>query len=227
MMQIDVLTLFPDMFSSPLNESLLKRARDKGIFEFAAHQLRDWATNEYGTVDLPPFGGGVGMVLQVEPFYKALQEIDADHTAYRILMTPQGKPFTQAKGKELSTKDRLVFLCGHYEGFDERIREHLVDEELSLGDFVLTGGEIAAMAMIEATVRLLPGVVGKAASVADESFSHGLLEYPHYTRPEDFNGWKVPEILLSGHHAKIEAWRNEQASQRTKQRRPDLLKTKS
>jgi tRNA (guanine37-N1)-methyltransferase len=223
-MQIDVITLFPDMFSGPMSESLLKRAQDKGIFEFTTHQLRNWATNEYGTVDLPPFGGGAGMVLQVEPFYKALNQIDPQHTAHRILMTPQGQPFNQAKAQELSKKERIIFLCGHYEGFDERIREHLVDEELSLGDFVLTGGEIAAMAMIEASVRLLPGVVGKEASVAEESFSDGLLEYPHYTRPEEFNGWKVPDILLSGHHANIASWRKQQALERTKMHRPDLLK---
>lgn len=221
-MQIDILTLFPEMFSGPMNESLLKRAQEKGIFTLKTHQLRDWAANEYGTVDLPPFGGGAGMVLQVEPFFKALHDIDPHHEARRILMTPQGQPFNQAKAKELSRQNQLIFLCGHYEGFDERIREHLVDEELSIGDFVLTGGEIPAMAIIDATVRLLPGVVGKEASLADESFSHGLLEYPHYTRPEEFNGWRVPEVLLSGHHANIESWRREQARQRTQKRRPDL-----
>lgn len=223
-MTIDVITLFPGMFDGPMSESLLKKAQEKGIFELHIHQLRDWATNEYGTVDLPPFGGGAGMVLQVEPFYKALQELDPDHKAHRILMTPQGQPFKQSKARELSGKEHLIFLCGHYEGFDERIREHLVDEELSLGDFVLTGGEVAAMAMIEASVRLLPGVVGKEESVADESFSDGLLEYPHYTRPEVFNGWLVPEVLLSGHHAKIEEWRRQQSIERTQKRRPDLAK---
>ena len=223
-MRIDVITLFPEMFAGPLNASLLKRAQDNGIFEFKAHQLRDWATNEYGTVDLPPFGGGAGMVLQVEPFYKALLELDPEHTAHRILLTPQGQPFRQAIATELSQKDHLILLCGHYEGFDERIREHLVDQELSLGDFVMTGGEIAALAITDASVRLLPGVVGKEESVIDESFSQGLLEYPHYTRPEEFNGWKVPDILLSGHHAKISEWRKEQSLVRTKSRRPDLVK---
>jgi tRNA (guanine37-N1)-methyltransferase len=221
-MKIDVITLFPAMFDGPMSASLLKRAQDNGLFKLQVHQLRDWATNDYGTVDLPPFGGGAGMVLQVEPFFKALQAIDPDHTAYRILMTPQGQPFTQNEARDLCQKEHLVFLCGHYEGFDERIRQHLVDAELSVGDFVLTGGEIPAMAIIDATVRLLPGVVGKEASVADESFSHGLLEYPHYTRPEEFNGWRVPEVLLSGHHAKIEEWRRDQAKQRTKARRPDM-----
>jgi tRNA (guanine37-N1)-methyltransferase len=221
-MQIDIITLFPAMFDGPVSASLLKRAQDNGLFNLKVHQLRNWATNDYGTVDLPPYGGGAGMVLQVEPFYRALQQIDPDHTAYRLLMTPQGQPFTQAGAQSLSQKDHLIFLCGHYEGFDERIREHLIDTEVSIGDFVLTGGEIPAMAIIDATVRLLPGVVGKEASVADESFSHGLLEYPHYTRPEEFNGWKVPDVLLSGHHAKIEAWRRDQAKQRTKERRPDL-----
>ena len=221
-MRIDVVTLFPEMFTGPLSESLLKRAQESGIFTFATHQLRQWAVDEYGTVDSPPFGGGAGMVLRVEPFYTALESIDAQHTAHRILLTPQGQTFTQAKAKELSAKKHLVFLCGHYEGFDERIREHLVDEELSIGDYVLTGGEIPAMAIIDATVRLLPGVVGKEQSIADESFSNGLLEYPHYTRPEVFNEWRTPEVLLSGHHAKIEQWRREQAKERTKQRRHDL-----
>lgn len=222
-MKIDVISLFPDMFKGPMTESLLKKAQDKGIFDLTVYQLRDWASNDYGTVDLPPFGGGAGMVLQVEPFYKALEQLDPDHKAWRILLTPQGQPFQQSKAKELSSKEHLVFLCGHYEGFDERIREYLVDEEISLGDFVLTGGEVAAMAIIESTVRLLPGVVGKEESVANESFSDGLLEYPHYTRPEEFNGWKVPDILLSGHHAKIKEWRKQQAVERTKKRRPDLI----
>jgi tRNA (guanine37-N1)-methyltransferase len=223
-MKIDVITLFPDMFTGPMSESLLKRARENGIFDLRVHQLRDWAVNDYGTVDLPPFGGGAGMVLMVEPFFNALTELDPTHAAHRILMTPQGAPFTQQRAAALSIKDHLILLCGHYEGFDERIREHLMDEEISIGDFVLTGGEIPAMAVIDATVRLLPGVVAKEASVADESFSDGLLEYPHYTRPEDFNGWRVPEILLSGHHAKIAEWRREQARQRTRTRRPDLIR---
>ena len=224
-MHIDILTLFPEMFDSPLNSSLLKKAQDKGVFTFKAHQLRDWAIDKHGTVDSPPFGGGAGMVLRVEPFDKALKELDPNHTAHRILMTPQGVPFKQAKARELSQKNKhLIVLCGHYEGYDERIREHLIDEEISLGDFVLTGGEIPAMAVIEATVRLLPGVVGREESLADESHSEGLLEYPHYTRPEVYNDWTVPDVLLSGHHANIEAWRREQALERTKTRRPDLLK---
>ena len=224
-MHIDILTLFPEMFDSPLNSSLLKKAQDKGVFTFKAHQLRDWAIDKHGTVDSPPFGGGAGMVLRVEPFDKALKELDPNHTAHRILMTPQGVPFKQAKARELSQKHKhLIVLCGHYEGYDERIREHLIDEEISLGDFVLTGGEIPAMAVIEATVRLLPGVVGREESLADESHSEGLLEYPHYTRPEVYNDWTVPDVLLSGHHANIEAWRREQALERTKTRRPDLLK---
>ena len=221
-MKIDVITLFPDMFAGPLNESLLKRAQEKQRFTLHVHQLRDWAVNDYGTVDLPPFGGGAGMVLMVEPFDRALQQLDPNHQAHRILMTPQGQPFTQSKARELSNREHLILLCGHYEGFDERIREHLVDEEISIGDFVLTGGEIPAMAVIDATVRLLPGVVGKEASIADESFSEGLLEYPHYTRPEEYNGWRVPEVLLSGHHQNIEKWRRQQALERTKKRRLDI-----
>lgn len=223
-MHIDVLTLFPEMFFSPLGSSLLKKAMDAGKFTFKAHQLRDWAIDSHGTVDSPPFGGGAGMVLRVEPFDAALRQLDPEHTAHRILMTPQGTPFCQQRARELSSYEHLIILCGHYEGFDERIREHLIDEEISLGDFVLTGGEIPALAVIEATVRLLPGVVGKEESLADESHSDGLLEYPHYTRPEVYNKWTVPEVLLSGHHAKIEAWRREQSVQRTKLRRPDLIK---
>lgn len=223
-MRIDVITLFPDMFSGPMGESLLKKAQDNGLFELHLHQLRQWAIDQHGTVDSPPFGGGAGMVLRVEPFDKALQELDPHHQALRILMTPQGQPFKQTAAQELSTKEHLIFLCGHYEGFDERIRQHLVDLELSIGDFVLTGGEIPAMAIIDATVRLIPGVVGKQLSLDDESFSDGLLEYPQYTRPEVYNGWPTPEVLLSGHHANINQWRRDQAQQRTTQRRPDLQK---
>ena len=223
-MHIDVLTLFPEMFDSPLNSSLLKKAIDANRFSFKTHQLRQWAIDRHGTVDSPPFGGGAGMVLRVEPFYKALQDLDPDRNAHRILMTPQGQPFTQAKAQQLSKQvDHLIILCGHYEGFDERIRQHLIDEEISLGDFVLTGGEIPAMAVVEATVRLLPGVVGKEESLAEESFSHGKLEYPHYTRPESYQGWQVPEVLLSGHHAKIEEWRRQQSDERTQKKRPDLI----
>jgi tRNA (guanine37-N1)-methyltransferase len=222
-MHIDVITLFPEMFSGPMHESLLKRAQDQGLWKFETHQLRQWAIDTYGTVDSSPFGGGPGMVLRIEPFYRALEQIDPEHVAHRILVTPQGKPFTQKTAEALSKQSRIIFLCGHYEGFDERIRTHLVDEELSIGDFVLTGGEIPAMAMIDATVRLLPGVVGNHESLASESFHNNLLEYPHYTRPESFQGWNVPEVLLSGHHANIASWRQEQAKTRTKQRRPDLL----
>jgi tRNA (guanine37-N1)-methyltransferase len=224
-MQIDVITLFPEMFVSPMNSSLLKRALDNDKFTFTAHQLRNWAIDKHGTVDSPPFGGGAGMVLRIEPFDKALQQLDPNHSAHRILMTPQGMPFNQKRAQELSGQYKhLIILCGHYEGFDERIREHLIDEEISLGDFVLTGGEIPAMAVIEATVRLLPGVVGKEESLDDESHTKGLLEYPHFTRPEVYNNWSVPEVLLSGHHANIESWRRQQSISRTKKRRPDLMK---
>lgn len=226
-MKIDVITLFPNMFDGPMGESLLQKAQQKNLFQLTIHQLRDWAIDHHGTVDSPPFGGGAGMVLRVEPFHKALQDLDPDHQALRILMTPQGQPFKQKKAQELSQVEHLIILCGHYEGFDERIREHLIDLELSVGDFVLTGGEIPAMAIIDATVRLIPGVVGKAESVEDESFSNQTLEYPQYTRPESYNDWTVPEILLSGHHAKIAQWRTDQSDQRTKLRRPDLLKETS
>lgn len=222
-MRIDVITLFPQMFEGPMGDSLLKKAQDNKLFELHLHQLRQWAVDQHGTVDSRPFGGGAGMVLRIEPFAQALQHLDPHHQAVRILMTPQGQPFVQSKAQELSRTSHLIFLCGHYEGFDERIRQHLVDLELSIGDFVLTGGEIPAMAIIDATVRLIPGVVGKEQSLVDESFADGLLEYPQYTRPEIFNGWPTPEVLLSGHHANIGQWRQDQAKRRTQERRPDLL----
>lgn len=223
-MHIDVITLFPEMFSSPMGSSLIKKALNSEKFSFKAHQLRDWSIDKHGTVDSPPFGGGAGMVLRVEPFDKALHDLDPNHTAHRILMTPQGEPFKQSIAQNLSRNhSHIIILCGHYEGFDERIRQYLVDQEISLGDFVLTGGEIPAMAIIEATVRLLPGVVGREESLTDESHYDGLLEYPHYTRPERYKNWDVPEVLLSGHHANIESWRKVQSIARTKKRRPDLF----
>lgn len=225
-MRIDIITLFPDMFTGPLSESIIKRAiaNDKVVINL--HQLRDYAPDRHGTVDDAPYGGGAGMVLKVDVIDRALQAVKASGEAgiqpFVMLMTPQGQVFKQQKARELSNKEWLIFLCGHYEGFDERVRS-LVDAELSLGDYVLTGGELAAMVMTDAIVRLLPGVLGKEASHQDESHEDGLLEYPHYTRPDEYKGQIVPEILKSGNHAAIEQWRREQSVLRTKERRPDLL----
>ena len=223
-MKIDVITLFPEMFASPLNSSLLKKAQDKGVFTFKAHQLRDWAIDKHGTVDSPPFGGGAGMVLRVEPFDNALRQLDPNHTAHRILMTPQGAPFKQARARELSAKRKhLIFLCGHYEGFDERIREHFVTMEISIGDYVLSGGELAAAIVVDAVGRLLPGVLNDETSALFDSFQDDLLAPPVYTRPADFRGWKVPGELLSGDPKIVDTWRYEKAMERTRTRRPDLL----
>lgn len=228
-MRIDILTLFPHMLEAPLNESILKRAQEKGLVSFHIHQLRDWAIDKHGTVDDKPYGGGAGMVLKVDVIDAALKAITAigqEETGldnpYSILMTPQGELFKQSVARSLSQRPWLILICGHYEGFDERVRS-LVDAELSIGDYVLTGGELPALVITDAVCRLLPDVLGKEASHQDESHEHNLLEYPHYTRPETYNGQSVPEILLSGNHAAIEQWRREQAKERTAERRPDLL----
>lgn len=221
-MKIDVLTLFPEMFAGPLDVSIVQRARTSGKLDLRIHNLRDYTHDRHKTVDDKPFGGGPGMVLKPEPLFEAVENL-ADDRACVILLTPVGRPFTQAIARELAQREHLVFLCGSYEGVDERVREKLADEELSIGDYVLTNGGLPAMVIIDAVTRLLPGVLGDEESATDESFSRGLLEYPHYTRPAEFRGMKVPEILLSGHHAEIEKWRLEQARVRTAQRRPDLL----
>lgn len=210
------------MFVGPFEESILKRAQEKGLVEINIHDLRQWAKDERGTVDDKPYGGGPGMILMVEPIYKAIEALKKPNSRV-ILLTPQGKKFDQKKAQGLSKLDRLVLIAGHYEGFDERIR-HLADEEVSIGDYVLTGGELPAMVVVDVVVRLIPGVLGKEESLAEESFTSDLLEYPQYTRPEEFRGLKVPEILLSGNHAQIAKWRKEQAKYRTRTRRPDLLK---
>lgn len=223
-MKIDVLTLFPGMFAGPLDESIVKRARATGRLELCVHNLRDWAHDRHKTVDDRPFGGGPGMVLKPEPLFEAVEQLTAGQdNAHVVLMSPAGRVFTQAIARELARRDHLLLVCGSYEGFDERVREGLADDELSLGDFVLTNGALPAMAVIDAVTRLIPGVLGDDESALDESFSHGLLEYPHYTRPAEFRGMKVPEILLSGNHAEIAKWRAEQARRRTAERRPDLL----
>lgn len=221
-MRIDILTLFPEMFSGPLSESIIKRAIEKNIVEINYFNLRDYAQDKHKTVDDTPYGGGAGMVLKVSVMDQAISDIVGDKRKdYKIiLMTPQGKTFNQAKARELATEKNILLVCGHYEGFDERIREHLIDEEISLGDFVLTGGEIPAAAIIDSVVRLLPGALGNDDSSIEESFSlekdgEKLLEYPIYTKPADYQGWQVPEILLSGDHQKIKEWRIEQAVKRT------------
>lgn len=223
-MHIDYLTLFPEMFGY-LDTSILKRAQSAGVFTYGLHDMRDQATNRHRTVDDRPFGGGVGMVLKPDIVYKAMQALDLPEKARILVTTPQGRTFDQAFAKELATEEHLVFLCGHYEGIDERVHDHLVTDEVSIGDYVLTGGELAALVMTDAVVRLIPGAVGKLASPHEDSFYHGLLDYPHYTRPAEFMGWKVPDVLMSGNHADIEKWRRQESLRRTYLRRPDLLAT--
>jgi tRNA (guanine37-N1)-methyltransferase len=220
-MKIDVLTLFPAMFAGPLDESIVKRARTDGLLDLAIHNLRDFTHDRHRTVDDKPFGGGPGMLLKPEPIFEAVEHLAREGTRV-ILLTPAGRPFNQAVARELAGQRHLLLICGSYEGFDERVRETLADDELSIGDYVLTNGALPAMVIIDALTRLLPGVLGDDESSRDESFSHGLLEYPQYTRPAEFRGMKVPEVLLSGNHAEIQKWRLEQAMKRTRDRRPDL-----
>jgi tRNA (guanine37-N1)-methyltransferase len=219
--QIDILTLFPAMGEGLINESMLRIAREKGLAEIRLRNLREWAPGKHRVTDEPPYGGGAGMVLKVEPIHGALQELRRPDSRV-ILLSAAGARFGQAAARRLAGEKHLIFVSGHYEGIDQRVADHLVDEEISLGDYVLTNGTLAALVVTDAVVRLLPGVLGDEQSAADESFSHGLLEYPHYTRPAEFQGWKVPDVLLSGNHAAIEAWRREQARERTRRRRPDL-----
>jgi len=222
-MKIDVLTLFPGMFSGPLDESIVKRARATGLLDLNIHNLRDWTHDRHRTVDDRPFGGGPGMLLKPEPIFEAVESLRREKTRV-ILLSPAGRKFDQAVARELAQLDDLLLVCGSYEGFDERVREGLAHDELSIGDFVVTNGALPAMVLIDAVTRLLPGVLGDDASSQDESFSHGLLEYPQYTRPAEFRGMKVPEVLMSGNHAEIEKWRSQQAKARTEKQRPDLLK---
>jgi tRNA (guanine37-N1)-methyltransferase len=222
-MKIDVLTLFPAMFAGPLDESIIMRARKAGLLDLKIHQLRYWTHDKHKTVDDKPFGGGPGMLMKVEPLFEAVESLKRAETKV-ILLSPSGRKFSQEIARELSQEKDLLLVCGSYEGFDERVREALADDELSIGDYVLTNGALPAMVVIDAVARLLPGVLGDDESSRDESFSHGLLEYPQWTRPAEFRGVKVPEVLLNGNHAEIEKWRREQAKVRTKERRPDLLK---
>ena len=222
-MKIDVLTLFPAMFAGPLDESIIMRARKADLLELKIHNLRDWTHDRHKTVDDRPFGGGPGMLLKPEPIFEAVESVRRTETKV-VLLSPSGRKFDQAIARELAAEKDLLLITGHYEGFDERVREALADDELSIGDYVLTNGALPAMVVIDAVTRLLPGVLGDDASARDESFSHGLLEYPQYTRPAEFRGLRVPDVLVSGNHAEIENWRREQARLRTEKDRPDLLK---
>ena len=221
-MKVDVLTLFPAMFAGPLDESIIKRARAAGLLDLRIHNLRDYAHDRHKTVDDRPFGGGPGMLLKPEPIFEAVEALARENTRV-ILLSPSGRQFNQAIARELAGMDDLLLITGHYEGFDERIRQELADDELSIGDYVLTNGALPAMVIIDTVARLLPGVLGDDQSAHEESFSAGLLEYPQYTRPAEFRGMKVPEVLLSGNHAEIARWRAEQSRNVTEQRRPDLL----
>ncbi|HZG77404.1 MAG TPA: tRNA (guanosine(37)-N1)-methyltransferase TrmD [Paenibacillus sp.] len=232
-MRFDVLTLFPEMFAGMFTTSILGKAQEKGIVSLHAINFREFSGNKHHTVDDYPYGGGGGMVLKAEPIFNAVEHVvaaaraeagDRDVRPPRVvLMCPQGETYTQKKAEEFAREDHLILICGHYEGYDERIREHLVTDEISIGDYVLTGGEIAACAVVDSVTRLLPGALGNELSSVTDSYSTGLLEHPHYTRPAEYRGWKVPDVLISGHHVNVDAWRREQSLYRTWRRRPDLL----
>ena len=225
-MRIDILTLFPNMFSGPFDESIIKRAIDNNIVSIIIHNLRDRGLVKHKIVDDYPFGGGAGMVMKTEPIFEAIEVIkarDGDSSTPVILLTPQGRVFSQKIAAELAQLEHFILICGHYEGIDERVREHLATDEISIGDYVLTGGELAAMVIVDAVVRHLPGVLGSEESAAEDSHTTGLLEYPQYTRPPVYRGWEVPQVLLSGNHAQIAKWRREQSILRTFIRRPDLF----
>jgi tRNA (guanine37-N1)-methyltransferase len=221
--RIDILTIFPGMFIGPFDESILKRAQQSGALQLRVTDIRQFATDRHRTTDDAPYGGGPGMVMKPEPIFAAVEALD-DSDARKILLSPQGKRFDQSLAQELSLERHLILICGRYEGVDERVREHLVDEEISIGDFVLTGGELAAMVLVDAVARLIPGVLGSADSAIEESHTSGLIEYPHYTRPAEFRGWTVPELLLGGNHAEIAHWRRRQSIERTMARRPDMIR---
>ncbi len=225
-MRIDILTLFPEMFPGYMNNSILRRAQESGLLEVKLHNIRDFAKGKHRVTDEPPYGGGGGMVLKPQPLFAAVEAVWRDSGAERhpaVLLTPQGRPFSQQVARELAGEKQFILICGRYEGVDERVRRHLVDDEISIGDYVLTGGELAAMVIVDAVTRLISGVLGAEGAAERDSFYDGLLEGPHYTRPESFRGWRVPPVLLSGHAANVSRWRREQALLRTKQRRPELL----
>lgn len=221
-MKIQILTIFPEVCRSVFSESILKRAQEKNLAVLEAVDLRKWTSDKHRTVDDAPYGGGPGMVMKIEPIDLALSEIRSPES-HVILMTPQGRKLTDNVARELAQKTDLIFLCGHYEGIDQRVADHLVDDEISIGDYVLTSGVLPALVITDAVVRLIPGVLGDIQSAEEDSFAEGILDHPHYTRPADYKGWKVPDILLSGNHAAIEEWRHQTAMEATRQRRPDLL----
>ena len=223
-MRIDIVTLFPEMFVGPFEHSIVKRAKTKGLLEIHLHNLRDFATDKHRRVDDYPFGGEAGMVLMIEPIVNCIEHLSKERTYDEIIFTtPDGKVFDQKEANTLSLKQNIIILCGHYKGVDERVREHFITKEFSIGDFVLSGGEMPAMLIADAIARLIPGVIGDETSALSDSFQNGLLSYPIYTRPAEFRGWKVPEILMSGHDAKIAEWKQEKAIQRTAERRPELI----
>ncbi|KUP07089.1 tRNA (guanine-N1)-methyltransferase [Bacillus coahuilensis p1.1.43] len=226
-MKIDVLSLFPEMFEGVFSSSILKKAKEKNAVSYNVVNFREHSSNKHQTVDDYPYGGGAGMVLTPQPVFDAVEHVTASTTSKPrvILMCPQGETFTQKKAEELADEEHLIFICGHYEGYDERIREHLVTDEISIGDYVLTGGELGAMVVIDSVVRLLPGVLGNEDSPVLDSFSSGLLEHPHYTRPREYKGMKVPDVLVSGNHKLIDEWRDKESLRRTFERRPDLLES--
>jgi tRNA (guanine37-N1)-methyltransferase len=225
-MRFDVFTIFPEVFDPYLQSSILKRATDNALVEYHIHNIRDWTTDKHHTTDDEPYGGGGGMVMKAEPIFAAAEDVLGNPiTCPLILMTPQGRPFTQEIARHLATQPRLALLTGRYEGLDERVRQHLVTDEISIGDYVLTGGELPALVVIDAITRLIPGVLGDSEASMKDSHASGLLEHPHYTRPAEFRGWSVPEVLRSGNHALIENWRWEQSLRRTWERRPDLLES--
>jgi tRNA (guanine37-N1)-methyltransferase len=224
-MRIDVITLFPEMFQGPFEASIVARAREQAITQIELHNLRDWGQGRHRVVDDYPYGGGAGMLLKPEPAFEAVEAVQAltEPRGRVVLLTPQGRLLRQRIVDELAAEQRLLLLCGHYEGVDERIREHLADDEISIGDYVLSGGELPAMVLVDAIVRRLPGALGGEASLDEESHAEGLLEYPQYTRPAEFRGWGVPEVLLSGHHEEVRRWRRRESLRRTAKRRPDLI----
>ncbi len=233
-MHFDIFTLFPAMFTGPLDDSIVRRARDAGIVSLALHNIRDYAEGKHAVTDDYPYGGGGGMVMKPDPIFRAVETVldlpqrqaggePVDQTTPIILLTPQGRRFTQRVAWELAEQPRIALICGRYEGVDERVRRHLCTDEISVGDFVLSGGEIAAMLLVDAVTRLLPGALGQEHGADEDSHATGLLEYPHYTRPPDFRGWQIPDVLVSGHHSNVERWRRQQALLRTWQRRPDML----
>ncbi|MFQ5855574.1 MAG: tRNA (guanosine(37)-N1)-methyltransferase TrmD [Anaerolineae bacterium] len=226
-MRFDIFSLFPEEFVGPFQESIIKRAQETGLVQIVIHDIRAYATDRQRTADDTPYGGGGGMVLKPEPIFRAVEDVLRDVASQTpiVLLTPQGRRFTQQVAHELSTEDRLALICGHYEGVDERVRQYLATDEISIGDYVLTGGELPAMVIVDAVTRLLPGVLGDPSAAEADSFATGLLEHPHYTRPYDFRGWTVPDVLLSGHHGDVERWRRQEALRRTWERRPDLLES--